>query len=154
LLLRIGQLSELLMQLAQAGGRLEELRLINLRMLPMHGSIADAVAKQPCDALGCELVLAAPALAHLRELDIFISAISLDFVPCLPSLSVLDLGLRALPPVTKLELLLSRQPELHCGIELLSGPVRPEWRQQNQTVLPQLKQLAQQCTRLSVKETW
>jgi hypothetical protein len=108
--LRAGQLSELLMQLAQAGGRLQLLALADLRMLPMHGSVVHAAAVQPCDALSFELALAAPSLQHLHKLVVFANAIGLDCVPCLPSLPLLELGLRVLPSVTKLELLFTICP--------------------------------------------
>jgi hypothetical protein len=47
--LRAGQLSELLIQLAQTGGQLRELRLFHLRMLPMNDSVLD-VAPEPADS--------------------------------------------------------------------------------------------------------
>jgi hypothetical protein len=140
--LRAGQLSELLMQLAQAGGRLHSLRLTHLHMLPMHGSVADAASLPPHDALGIELLFAASSLTHLCKLTFLDCAVGLDCVSCIPSLQLLDLRLRVLPPVTKLELLLHRLPHLHCAIDVFrpqaAFPMQPR-------ELNHLKQLALQC---------
>jgi hypothetical protein len=144
--LRAGQLSELLIQLAQAGGQLQQLRLINLCMLPMDDSVvAAAAAAEPAeDMLNFELILAAPFLLHLSKLAVCATAVGLDCVPCIPSLRQLQLELRLLPSVTKLELLLRRLPNVRCAIDV--------FQPREAVKLLQLNQLAQQCTRFSVKE--
>jgi hypothetical protein len=152
LTLRVGQLSELLMQLAQAGVRLQVLRLVNLRMLPMHDSVVDAAVEPAADAFSLELVLAASSLTHLRELVLCGILSALDCVVCLPSLRMLILMLSLLPSAMKLEFLLRRLPELHCVIHH-GFPVDPAMQQQNEAMLPQLTQLAEQYTHLVLKES-
>jgi hypothetical protein len=153
LTLRAGQLSELLIQLAQAGGRLQLLRLVNLRMLPMKDSVVDAVAAtESADMLDSELIVAASSLTHLRTLW-FYGISSVNCMLCLPSLRMLELSLELLPPATKLELLLRRLPHLRCVIRY--RPDRhPGYQvyQHNATILPQLIQLMQQCPRFTIKE--
>jgi hypothetical protein len=145
LTLRAGQLSELLMQLAQAGSQLQELRLGYLRMLPMDDSVLAVARESADDAMSLELILAAHSLTHLRELRLCSASSALDCVLCLPSLRVLMLSLELLPSAMKLELLLRRLPHLRCTFRY--NPAAPPVPQQIAARLPQLLQLAQQHPR-------
>jgi hypothetical protein len=150
LALRVGQLSALFMRLAQAGSQLRELRLFHLRMLPMNDSVLD-VAREPADdAVSLELLLAAHSLTHLRALWLFGVSGVLDCVLFLP-LRMLKLSLDFLPSAMKLEFLLRRLPHLHCDIRC-RDPIDHTMQQQNAAMLPQLEQLAQQCSRLTITE--
>jgi hypothetical protein len=151
--LRVGQLSALLMQLAQAGGRLHSLRLAYLRVIPMHGSIVPAAVEPAGDTLGLELILASPYLPHLHTLMLSGGAISTDCVTCYPHLRLLVLTHTFFPSAMKLELLFHVLP-LGCilipfrPVHAVQHPVK----QQNEAMLPQLLLLAQKCPRLVIKE--
>jgi hypothetical protein len=151
LTLRVGQLSDLFTGLAHAGGRLQDLLLANLHMLPMNGSFADAAAEPTSDALGFELILAAPSLMHLCELTLSGNAVELDCVPCIPSLRTLLLVPPLFPSAMKLELLLRRLPHLRCTIRPdFTAP--PASQQHNAAMLPLLTQLAQRCSQLTIED--
>jgi hypothetical protein len=145
--MRVGQLSTLLIQLAQAGGRLQVLRLVYMRMLPMDGSMIDAAAAPACDALDFDLVLAAPYLPHLRDLVLHGASSALDCMLGLPSLRMLELSLDLLPSAIKLELLLHCLPHLRCTFRY-----SPVDHPQNAAMLPQVIQLAQQHPRLLIRD--
>jgi hypothetical protein len=119
-------------------------------MLPMKDSVVDAAAEPADDAFGLELILAAPSLKHLRDLWCYGIPNVLDCVLCLPSLRMLELFLDLLPSALKLEFLLCRLPHLRCVIRCrpATHPVDPQYT----AMLPQLKQLAQQCSRLTIQE--
>jgi hypothetical protein len=148
--LRAGQLSDLLMQLARAGGKLQLLRLADLRMLPMHDSVVASAAESADDAVGLELLLAAHSLLHLRELWLGGTSSALDCVLSLPSLRSLHLRLELYPSAVKLELLLRRLPHLRCTFRY--NPAAPPVSEQNAARLPQLLQLAPQHPRFFIEE--
>jgi hypothetical protein len=148
--LHLGQLSELLLQLARAGGRLEELHLTNLRLLLMN-DVAHFAQPDPREALTLELSFAASSLSHLHTLSAIGSEMALDCVPCIPSLRVLNLELTLLLSAATLALLLRRLPDL-C-IHIQPPTVDPShWQENNEDTLFQFHELAQQCTRLVIKE--
>jgi hypothetical protein len=152
--LHVGQLSELLMELARAGGQLEELQLTNLLLLPMD-DVAHFAAPDPREALSFELIFAASSLSHLRTLEVIDCEMVLDFLPCIPSLRVLNLKLTLLPSAATLALLLRRLPDLRINIKslaILDPPLAPDWQEHNEDTLPQLQQLAQQYSRLVIQE--
>jgi hypothetical protein len=152
LTLRVGQLSDLLIQLAQAGGQLQELSLIDLRTLLMDDSAA-LVPDAAREELSVELGLAAPFLSRVHTLKILDSGpVSLDYVPSLHSLQMLLVWVPVLPFASTLALLLRHLPQLRCTVHLLRFPGHPEWQVQNQDRLPQFDQLAQQCSRLVIEE--
>jgi hypothetical protein len=152
LTLRVGQLSDLLIQLAQAGGQLQQLRLKNLSMLPMDDSVLDVARESADDAVSLELLVASRYLSHLRELTLSGAFSALDCVLCLPSLRMLILMPPLLPSALKLEFLLRRLPELHCIIHY-GFSVDPAMQPQNEAMLPQLTQLAEQYPHLVLKES-
>jgi hypothetical protein len=152
--LHLGQLSELLMQLARSGGRLEELQLTNLLLLPMD-DVAHIAAPDPREALSLELNFAASSLSHLHTLEVIDCEMALDFLPCIPSVRVLNLKLTLLPSAATLALLLRRLPDLRIHIQspaILDPPLAPEWQEHNEDTWPQLQQLAQQYSRLVIQE--
>jgi hypothetical protein len=147
LTLRVGQLSELLIQLARAGGRLEELQLRRPRMLPMDG--AAALARDAArEALSLELGLALPSLQYLHTLVITdVGSVALTYAPSLPSLRLLVIGAYVLPFANTLALLLLRLPSLHCAIDLAARvDVDINWKR-DADVKAHIRQLMQQCPR-------
>jgi hypothetical protein len=148
LLLPFGRLSELLMHLTRAGIQLRLLSLSNLRLLETEDA-SSFVVPDASDALDFELVFAAPSLSHLHELALFGHASGLEFVSCIPSLRKLLLSLSPLPSASKLALLLHRLPHLRITIQPPTAGY-PDWQENNEAMLPQLVQLAQQHPRLSI----
>jgi hypothetical protein len=149
--LRAGELSTTLILLARSGGQLTVLELVNMRA-PSMGDAGNVIWSEPSDALGLELAFAAPHLQHLHTLTLC-EVGSLEYVPSFPSLRQLHLWLSLFPSATKLALLLSRLPNLLCCIiQPHFSQGRPEWQVQNESTLPQLRVLAQQCPRLTIKE--
>jgi hypothetical protein len=149
-LLRIGELSAMLILLARLGGQLKELELEDMQTLSMNDA-SNVVLFEPSNGLGLELVFAAPHLQHLYWLRLDCDEVgSLEFVPCLPSLRDLDLLVRRLPSTAEVLLLLVRLPALSCTVALRCSVGQSKWHQENEARLPQLRALAQQCTRLTV----
>jgi hypothetical protein len=144
--LRLGDLSSLLRQLARAGGRLENLELAYVRMFPVTDFVSVA---NEVEAVSLELSLAAPSLSHLHTLILLDTTLSLDCVAWMSSLRWLRLSLDVLPSASKLHLLLSHLPNLRCVIQ---RHIQPEWQEHNEATLIQLQHIAQQCTRLVIKE--
>jgi hypothetical protein len=93
-----------------------------------------------------------PFLPHLCKLSISGSTIALDCIPCLSSLRTLELELQLLPSAASVALLLHRLPQLHCILEIMQSAQTAVQRGQNGITSAQLRQLAQQCTRLVIEE--
>jgi hypothetical protein len=124
---------------------LQELRLNNLRMLPLR----NYDLPNSSELIDLELAFAPPSLAHLHSLIFSSHEVgSLHYLPSLPSLRQLHLFLSLLPSATKLELLL----RLCCLIQPYSSEGRPEWQVQNEAMLPHLDDLARRCPRLVLQD--
>jgi hypothetical protein len=126
--LRLGELSGMLRQFAQAGGQLQELLLSNLQMFPMTDSVVQSASAQPLETVSLELSLAAPSLMHLHTLTLISNSTALDCVPWLPSLRLLNLSFRYFPSASSIELLLRRLPHLRCVFKAPSALNSSEWQ--------------------------